>query len=90
MVKLYNTMTKKNEPLDKKQVKIYSCGPTVYDSAHIGNFSTFLFNDLLKRALRYFGHDVIDVLNITDVDDKIIKRSQENAEHSDSFCIGCR
>jgi len=78
MVKLYNSMTGKLEPLElNKKIKIYSCGPTVYDSAHIGNFSTFLFNDFLKRYLRWIECDVIDVVNITDVDDKIIQRSQE-------------
>jgi cysteinyl-tRNA synthetase len=56
---------------------MYSCGPTVYNPAHLGNFRTFLFADLLRRALRFHGWDVRQVMNITDVDDKIIKRAAE-------------
>src|SRR5471032_3237350 len=78
--RLFNTMTRSVEPFapaDGDTVRIYSCGPTVYNPAHLGNFRTFLFTDLLRRALRFHGWDVRQVMNITDVDDKIIKRAAE-------------
>lgn len=80
MFTLYNTLTRAIDqfaPEDGRTVRIYSCGPTVYNPAHIGNFRTFLFSDLLRRALRLAGWDVRQVMNITDVDDKIIKRAAE-------------
>ena len=80
MIKFYNTLFRKKktfESIDKKNVKIYTCGPTVYNYAHIGNLSAYLFVDLLKRYLRFKGYNIIDVMNITDVDDKTIKHSQE-------------
>ena len=73
--RLYNTMTRTVEPFapaDGETVRIYSCGPTVYNPAHLGNFRTFLFVDLLRRALRLRGWKVRQVMNLTDVDDKII------------------
>ncbi|NDD62932.1 MAG: cysteine--tRNA ligase [Acidobacteria bacterium] len=80
MLKLYNTLTRMVEefhPLSPPGVRMYVCGPTVYDYAHIGNFRTFLFSDLLRRYLKYSGYQVRHVMNITDVDDKIIQRSVE-------------
>ena len=77
--RLFNTLSRSVEPFapsDGKTVRFYSCGPTVYDPAHIGNFRTFLFNDLLRRTLRLEGWQVVQVQNLTDVDDKIIKRAQ--------------
>ncbi|MGH7663666.1 MAG: cysteine--tRNA ligase [Gemmatimonadaceae bacterium] len=77
---LFNTMTRQVEPFapaDGSTVRMYSCGPTVYDPAHIGNFRTFLLVDLLRRTLRLRGWDVDLVMNITDVDDKIIQRATE-------------
>lgn len=79
-LKFYNTASRKKEdfePLKPGEVKLYTCGPTVYDQAHIGNFRTFLFEDLLKRFLILRGFKVTHVMNITDVDDKTIKRSRE-------------
>ena len=79
-IRLYNTLTKKKEifkPLKGKKVLYYTCGPTVYDYAHIGNFATFVRQDLLKRFLEYLGYKVKHVMNITDIDDKTIKRSRE-------------
>ena len=79
-LRLYNTMTRKIEsfkPLDGRTARIYSCGPTVYNPAHLGNFRTFLFNDLLRRTLRLAGFDVRQVMNVTDVDDKIIARAAD-------------
>ena len=78
--RLFNTMTRRVEPFapsDGRTVRIYSCGPTVYNPAHLGNFRTFLFGDLLRRVLRLHGWDVRQVMNLTDVDDKIIKRASE-------------
>ena len=62
-------------PVDGTTVRLYTCGPTVYNPAHLGNFRTFLFEDLLRRALRLHGWGVIQVMNLTDVDDKIIVRA---------------
>src|SRR5687768_4720960 len=79
-MRLYNTMSRSVEdfaPADGRVARIYSCGPTVYDPAHLGNFRTFLFGDLLRRVLRLGGYEVQQVMNITDVDDKIIKRAAE-------------
>ena len=72
---LFNTLGRQLasfRPLVPGQVRIYGCGPTVYNDAHIGNLRTFLFQDLLRRALRYLGYAVTQVMNITDVDDKTI------------------
>ena len=74
----YNSLTRKKEvfqPIDKKLIKLYTCGPTVYDSPHIGNYRTFLFEDLLKRTLIASGFKVEHAMNITDIDDKTIKAS---------------
>ncbi len=79
-LRLYNTLTRKKEifkPIDKNLVKFYSCGPTVYDYAHIGNFRAYVCSDILKRYLKYSGYKVKHVMNITDVDDKTIKRANE-------------
>src|SRR3954447_26153801 len=81
--RLYNTMTRSAEPFapaDAKTVRIYSCGPTVYNPAHLGNFRTFLFVDLLRRTLILRGWKVHQVMNLTDVDDKIIKRANEQGK----------
>ena len=78
--RLYNTLTRKVEsfsPADGKTVRIYTCGPTVYRPAHLGNFRTFLFEDLLRRAIELRGWKVKQVMNLTDVDDKIIKAASE-------------
>jgi cysteinyl-tRNA synthetase len=77
-LRLYNTMSSKVEefhPLRDKEVGMYACGPTVYDYGHIGNFRTFVAVDLLQRFLRQSGYEVRYVMNITDVDDKIIRDS---------------
>jgi cysteinyl-tRNA synthetase len=79
-VRLYNTMTQSIEPFapaDGKIVRMYTCGPTVYNPAHVGNFRTFLFEDLMRRVLRLAGWSVDQVMNLTDVDDKIIRRASE-------------
>ncbi len=78
--KLHNSLTRASEPFapaDGATVRLYTCGPTVYNPAHLGNFRTFLFEDLLRRVLRLRGWNVEQVMNLTDVDDKIIKRATE-------------
>jgi cysteinyl-tRNA synthetase len=78
-MRLYNTLGGKKEefvPLKKGSVLMYTCGPTVHDYAHIGNFRTFVFQDLLKRWLLYKGFKVKHVMNITDVDEKTIERAK--------------
>ena len=82
-VKFYNTLSKKKEvfkPINQFNVGLYTCGPTVYDNAHIGNFRTFLFEDLLKRYLIHRGYDVYHVMNITDIDDKTIKKAKGESD----------
>ena len=69
-IKLYNTLTHSKEkfvPIDKNEIKIYSCGPTVYGYAHIGNFRTYVFMDNLRRMFKYNGYNLKHVMNITDV-----------------------
>lgn len=90
MLKFYNTLTRKKEefsPLDGNTVRMYSCGPTVYNYAHIGNLRTYIFMDLIRRALKFEGYRLIGVMNITDVghlladsddgEDKMVKASRE-------------
>lgn len=75
-LKLYNTASRQKEilaPLDHRHVRMYTCGPTVYNFAHIGNFRTYVFEDLLRRTMKFFGFKVTQVMNLTDVDDKTIK-----------------
>src|SRR3989338_5672454 len=74
-LKLYNTLSRKKElfkPLKKGVVHMYTCGPTVYNFAHIGNLRAYLFQDILKRVLQKNGYQINHVMNITDVDDKTI------------------
>jgi cysteinyl-tRNA synthetase len=75
-LRLYNTESRVKEqfkPLQDNHVRMYTCGPTVYHYAHIGNFRTYVFEDLLRRTLKFFGLKVTQVMNLTDVDDKTIK-----------------
>ena len=79
-LRFWNTLTREKEiftPLDAGRVSLYTCGPTVYGFAHIGNFRAYIFEDVLRRYLEYSGYAVTHVMNITDIDDKTIKRSQE-------------
>lgn len=80
MIKIYNSLTSKKEefiPLHEGQVKMYSCGPTVYNYFHIGNARPFIFFDVVRRYLQYVGYNVTFIQNFTDVDDKIINRANE-------------
>ncbi len=84
MLKFYNTLGRKKQvfrPIKKGTVGLYTCGPTVYDHVHIGNLRTYVFEDLLRRTLEASGYSVRQVMNITDIEDKIIKRA--NIEKKD-------
>lgn len=86
------------EPLKTEYVSIYSCGPTVYDYAHIGNFRNFVFVDVLRRTLQLFGYKTKHVRNITDIDDKIIRKANEQGvtvkdiaqQYEEAFWEDCR
>jgi len=89
---LYNTLTRRVEPLEPlapPRVTLYTCGPTVWNYAHIGNFRTFLFEDLLRRWLEHSGYEVFHVMNLTDVDDRTIKAAaaagKSLTEHTEPF-----
>ena len=82
-IRFYNTLSRKKEefePLEPGKVGLYTCGPTVYNFAHIGNLRAYVAQDLLKRHLRYRGFDVTHVMNLTDVEDKIIRTCRETGE----------
>ncbi len=87
-IRFYNTMGRSVEPFKPRQpgeVKIYTCGPTVYDHSHIGNLRTFVFEDILRRGLRYLGFQVTQVMNLTDVDDKTIERAAATGVALDDY-----
>jgi len=87
-VKFFNTLGRKLvpfEPLRQGAVGVYTCGPTVYNQAHIGNLRTFLFEDLLCRSLRFLGFAVTQIMNLTDVDDKTIRGAEEQGVALDVF-----
>ncbi|MCD6360177.1 MAG: cysteine--tRNA ligase [Armatimonadetes bacterium] len=92
MLRIYNTMRRKKqdfEPLEQGVVRMYSCGPTVYDFPHIGNLRTFMFSDILARHLKRSGFEVRNVMNITDVDDKTIAGAEREGvslrEYTDRY-----
>ena len=79
MLRFYNTLTRQKDdfrPLEAGKVGMYTCGPTVYNSPHIGNYRAYVFEDLLRRYLKYRGYEVKQVMNLTDVDDKTIRDSR--------------
>jgi cysteinyl-tRNA synthetase len=91
-LRLYNTLSRQVEefaPLQPGRVSLYTCGPTIYNYAHIGNFRTFLFEDLLRRWLETSGYDVFHIMNLTDVDDRTIAAAREKGlslrQHVDPF-----
>ncbi|MEE8572303.1 MAG: cysteine--tRNA ligase, partial [Gemmatimonadota bacterium] len=91
-LRLYNTLTRRLEefePIAPPRVTMYMCGPTVYNFAHVGNFRTFVFGDLLRRYLEYSGYEVFQVMNLTDVDDRTIaaaaKAGVRLGEHTEPF-----
>lgn len=99
-LKLFNTMTRRKEdftPLTDKRVNFYACGPTVYDYFHIGNARPLVMFDVFRRYMEYIGYDVNYIVNITDIDDKIIRRASEEGidfravtrKYTDAFFEGC-
>jgi cysteinyl-tRNA synthetase len=87
-MRLHNTLSGQVEefkPIEVGHVRMYTCGPTVHDYAHIGNFRTFLFEDLLRRVLLQQGYRVTQVMNLTDVEDRIIKKAAEHGQTIDEF-----
>ncbi|HVS03792.1 MAG TPA: cysteine--tRNA ligase [Thermoanaerobaculia bacterium] len=86
--RFFNTLGRRLEPFapaEPPRVRIYTCGPTVYNHVHIGNLRTFLFEDLLRRSLRFLGYQVEQVMNLTDVDDKTIRGAQEQGLPLDDY-----
>ena len=87
---LHNSLTKKLEvfePINKDQVGLYSCGPTPYNYAHIGNFRAYIFADNVRRTLAYLGYEVNHFMNLTDVDDKTIRDSQKAGKTLEEFTV---
>src|SRR3989344_3402704 len=87
-INLYNTLTRKKEifsPIDENEVRMYTCGPTVYNYPHIGNYRAYVFADTLKRVLLYNGFKVHHIMNLTDVDDKTIRDSQKERKSLKEF-----
>jgi len=87
-VRLFNTLSRsieKLEPINDNEIRMYHCGPTVYDYAHVGNLRAFIVNDTLRRTLEYLNYNVKQVMNITDVDDKTIKASQDKKQSLKKF-----
>lgn len=88
MLKIYNTLTRQKEefkPIHAGKIGMYVCGVTIYDLCHIGHGRTFVSFDVVSRYLRYLGYDLTFVRNITDIDDKIIKRAAENGESCEAL-----
>jgi cysteinyl-tRNA synthetase len=87
-MKVFNTLTHHIEelvPLEGRRIRLYTCGPTVYNFAHIGNFRAYVFEDLLRRALKHFGFEVTQVMNLTDVDDKTIAGAIKAGQSLDAY-----
>lgn len=85
---IYNTLTRsldRFKPLRQEEVKVYYCGPTPYNYAHIGNLRAYLFEDFVIRTLRFLGYRVRTVMNITDIDDKTIRDSQKSGKTLKEF-----
>src|SRR6478752_5811704 len=99
-LRFYNTLTQQVEPfvpLQDKLVRMYTCGPTVYNYVHIGNLRTFTFQDILRRWLRARGYTLDHVMNVTDVEDKIIRSAMQEgktlrdytAKYEEAFLEDC-
>ena len=82
LLKLYNSLTRRLEnfkPLKEGKVKLVTCGPSIYQMPHIGNYRTFVFEDILQRYLEYLGYEVERVLTITDIEDKAIAEAEKQS-----------
>lgn len=87
-LEIYNSLTRQKErfkPLRQDEVKVYFCGPTPYNYAHIGNLRAYLFEDIVIRTLRFLGYNVKTVMNVTDIDDKTIRDSQKSGKSLKDF-----
>ncbi len=87
-IRFYNTLTRQEDeftPLHPGEVRLYTCGPTVYDYAHIGNFRTYLWEDVLRRFLKFRGYRVTQAMNLTDVDDKTIANARDKGVSLDDY-----
>ena len=87
-LRLHNTVSMQVEefaPIEPGHVRMYTCGPTVHDYSHVGNFRTVLFQDLLRRVLESEGYRVTQVMNITDVEDRIIRKAAERSQPIDEY-----
>nr|NGX45959.1 Cysteine--tRNA ligase [Chlamydiota bacterium] len=87
-LKLWNTETRTKEaviPIEGHKIRLYTCGPTVYNYAHIGNFRTYVFEDLLRRSLKFFGMEVEQVMNLTDIEDKIIAGALHESKQLEEY-----
>jgi cysteinyl-tRNA synthetase len=81
MLKLYNSLNRKIEPfkpLEGKEVKMYTCGPSTYQRAHIGNYRTFLFEDILQRYLEFLGYNIKRLMTLTDIEDKAFAQTKKD------------
>ena len=90
-LRLFNTLSGEVEALAPKappEVGLYVCGPTVYDRAHVGNFRSFVATDVLRRTLGHFGYRVREVMNVTDVDDRIILKAREGGKDLQALTAG--
>ena len=88
MIKFYNTIERKKvnfKPLKEGKISLYTCGPTVYDFAHIGNFRAYIFEDLLRRTLEFLDYEVLHVMNLTDIDDKTIRKANNESIPLEEF-----
>src|SRR5688500_12605490 len=88
MLKFFNTLSRQLEefhPIEGGKVRMYICGPTVWNFAHIGNFRTFIFGDILRRYLKFKGYDLKHVMNLTDIDDRIINEAAKANISIDEF-----
>src|SRR5215218_8711498 len=88
MLRCFTTLTRQVDefhPLEGGRVRLYICGPTVWNFAHIGNFRTFVFGDILRRYLKFKGYDLTHVMNLTDIDDRIINEAKARNISIDEF-----
>jgi len=82
MIRFYNTIVRRKvdfNPINKQKISLYTCGPTVYDFAHIGNFRAYIFEDLLRRTLEFCDYEVLHIMNLTDIDDKTIRKANDES-----------
>ncbi|MCP6726631.1 MAG: cysteine--tRNA ligase [Patescibacteria group bacterium] len=87
MIRIFNTISRKKEVIKPKKLKLFVCGPTVYDSSHLGHARTYIIFDIIVKYLRYAGFNVSYLINITDIDDKIIQRAKEQNKEPNKLAL---